>query len=414
VLNYSNKDIKSSQLRILHVIAGDMNGGAAKGAINLHNALIEFGISSFVVNNYENSKIDNLVKRGASKYKAWLYDRFDKWPLYFYFSRKKIIFSPGIVGENILTTIKKLKIDVLHLHWINSGFINISDLTKVEIPIVWTMRDAWPFTGGCHMPMNCSKFKNQCNNCEQLQSGSYRDLSFYMYNRKKKIAKKLNNITLVGISPFLQKQAMQSKIWSSSDVEMIENNVDIGGFYHTEKYLAREQLKLDRKKTIILIGNDSGEIWKGHKFLYKLATNLDDKDYEIVSFGVGKPCHKGKNFGFIQSKKDLALIYSAIDVFVFPSTYEPFGKTPFEAASCGAKVVSFKSTGTSDFYDNEEWWYLAEYANYDSLLQHTLKACNDVNRESENDSQRGRLLSKFDQSKIASKYVELYYKVLNR
>ena len=406
--------MKNSQLRILHVIGGDMNGGAAKGAINLHNALIGLGITSFVVNNYENFKINNLVRRGSSKYKVWLYDRFDKWPLYFYFSRKKIIFSPGIIGENILTTIKKLKIDVLHLHWINSGFINISDLTKVEIPIVWTMRDAWPFTGGCHIPMNCEKFKSQCNNCEQLQSSSYHDLSYFMYNRKKKISRKLNNITLVGISPFLQKEAMQSGIWNYSCIEMISNNVDIGEFHHTEKQLARKQLKLDRKKTIILIGNDSGEVWKGHEFLYKLATNLDDKGYEIVSLGVGKPCHKGKNFGFIKSKKDLALIYSAIDVFIFPSTYEPFGKTPFEAASCGAKVVSFKSTGTSDFYDNEEWWYLAEYANYDSLLKNTLKACNDINSDCNNNSQREGLLSKFDQSKIASKYVELYSKVLKR
>ena len=83
--------MKNSQLRILHVIGGDMNGGAAKGAINLHNALIGLGITSFVVNNYENFKINNLVRRGSSKYKVWLYDRFDKWPLYFYFSLKKII-----------------------------------------------------------------------------------------------------------------------------------------------------------------------------------------------------------------------------------------------------------------------------------------------------------------------------------
>jgi glycosyltransferase involved in cell wall biosynthesis len=403
----------NSRLRVLHVIGGDMDGGAAKGAINLHNALIEFGVSSFVVSNYENSNVRNLIKRGASKYKAWLYDHIDKLPLYFYFSRKKIIFSPGIVGEDILTTVKKLKIDVLHLHWINTGFINISDLNGLGIPIVWTMRDAWPFTGGCHIPMNCSKFITQCNNCEQLQSTHYHDLSFFMQNRKKKIVAKLNNITLVGISPFLQKQAMQSEIWSSTHIEMIENNVDIDRFHPTKKHLSRDQLELDREKTIILIANDSGETWKGHHFLYKLANDLTNKNYEIVSFGSGKPCHKGKNFGFVQSKEHLALIYSAIDVFIFPSTYEPFGKAPFEAASCGAKVVSFESTGTADFYENEEWWYLARHADYDSLLQHTLKACNDVNTVSVN-SQREHLLSKFDQSKIASKYVKLYNKVLNR
>jgi glycosyltransferase involved in cell wall biosynthesis len=402
------------KIKILHVVGGSLSGGAAKGAINLHNALTEKkNVTSLFINNYENGNVDNLVRRNPSKFKAWLFNHIDKIPIYFYRNRKKLIFSPGIFGENIIPVVKKLNIDVLHLHWINTGFINISDLNKIGIPIIWTMRDAWPFTGGCHMPMNCSKFINQCNNCEQLQSTHYHDLSFFMQNRKKKIVKKLNNITLVAISPFLQKQAMQSAIWSPSHIEMIENNVDIDRFHPTKKHLSRDQLELDREKIIILIANDSGETWKGHHFLYKLANDLANKNYEIVSFGSGKPCHKGRNFGFLQSKERLALIYSAIDVFIFPSTYEPFGKTPFEAASCGAKVVSFESIGTADFYENEEWWYLAQYADYDSLLQHTLKACNDVNRVSAN-NQREHLLSKFDQSKIASKYVKLYNKVLNR
>ena len=97
------------KLRVLHAVGGSLDGGAAKGAINLHNALISQGISSFVINNYENKNVENLLKRGASKIKIWLYDHIDKIPLYFYFNRKKLIFSPGIFGRKYSACYRKIK-----------------------------------------------------------------------------------------------------------------------------------------------------------------------------------------------------------------------------------------------------------------------------------------------------------------
>jgi len=401
------------KIRILHVVGGSLNGGAAKGAINLHNALIEKGVISFFINNYENGNIDNLIRIGSSKLKAWLFSHIDNIPIYFYRRRKKIIFSPGIFGENILPIVKKLKIDVLHLHWINAGFINIADLNQLGIPIVWTMRDAWTFTGGCHMPMNCTKFTNQCSKCEQLVSKYEHDLSYFMQKRKKEIITKNPNITFVAISPFLQSEAKKSYVLNDYKIEMIENNVDINQFKLSTKASARDKLEIMQDKCIILIANDSGETWKGYEFLYKLVDDISIKNVEFISFGSGKPCHKGKNFGFVNDTDDLALIYSAADVFIFPSTYEPFGKALFEAAACGNSIVSFENTGSADFYDNEVWWHLAEYGNYQSLLDKTLIACNQKKKVSSID-QRKAILSKFGQEKIALKYLELYKKNLDR
>ena len=406
------QETNKKKIRVLHVIGGSLEGGAAKGAINLHNSLLRNNISSFVINNYEDVKVNNLIKLSRSKIKNWLFDHLDKIPIYLYYKRKKIIFSSGVIGENINHLVDDYDIDILHLHWINTGFINISKLNKIRIPIIWTMRDAWPFTGGCHIPMTCEKFINQCNRCEQLSSNHKLDPSFFLQSRKKNKISHLNNINFVAISPFLQAQAKKSHILKNFEIEMIENSVDLEKFKLLDKESAKSRLGIPSNKCIILIANDSGETWKGHHFLYQIVKDISSENIEFISFGSGIPCHKGKNFGFVSDIELLSSIYSSSDVFIFPSTYEPFGKVVFEAASCGSKIVSFERTGASDFYDNEEWWYLAEYANYQSLLSKTLLACNDK-KEISQKGQRKNLLEKFDQNKIALKYSNLYERLQN-
>ena len=61
--------------------------------------------------------------------------------------------------------------DVIHLHWINQGFLSLHDLQKLvalDKPIVWTMHDMWPCTGICHHARDCEQFQQQCEGCFYL------------------------------------------------------------------------------------------------------------------------------------------------------------------------------------------------------------------------------------------------------
>jgi hypothetical protein len=183
-------------MKVLHIVAGDLNGCAARGAYWLHLGLKELEVDSKI---FTNSKItlgdDSVVTTSKTK-KDKLFNmirsQLDNIFTIFYPKRKKIIFSTGFFGIDFTKTREYKEADIIHLHWIN-GLVNVKHLNKVNKPIVWTMRDMWPLTGGCHVAeaLECENYKTGCGNCKQLISKSSYDLSKYILNRKKKYIPKI-------------------------------------------------------------------------------------------------------------------------------------------------------------------------------------------------------------------------------
>ena len=163
-------------LKIVHLVGGEENSGAFKGANLLHNDLCRSNIDSKII--YE-KKIDK-----KSLFLRKIRRNYEKFPKIFFPKREGTSFSSGIVGINFLKDKSYLDADLVHLHWVNNGFFNISHLSKINKPIVWTLRDMWSFTGGCHYTLGCNKFEKTCHKCPQLNSKISYDLSTFNQNRK--------------------------------------------------------------------------------------------------------------------------------------------------------------------------------------------------------------------------------------
>lgn len=69
--------------------------------------------------------------------------------------------------------------NVIHLHWINHGLLSLSaieDILSLGKPVVWTLHDLWPTTGGCHLPLLmspeeaklCPRYAVGCGVCPLL------------------------------------------------------------------------------------------------------------------------------------------------------------------------------------------------------------------------------------------------------
>jgi glycosyltransferase involved in cell wall biosynthesis len=409
------------EVKVLHIVAGDLSGGAARGAYWLHGGLRELGVDSKVFTNSKSTLGDESVvtTTKSKKDKAFnmIRGQLDNLLLLLYTKRKRIIFSTGVFGIDFTKTKEYEEADIIHLHWINAGFVNIKHLSKIDKPIVWTMRDMWPLTGGCHYAMECEKYKIGCGNCEQLQSNSSYDLSKFVLNRKKKYLPK--TMKLVGISHWLSEKAKESELFKEFDIRTISNNIDTSEFFPVEKKIARDILGIKTQKKIVLVGSTSlKDFYKGFGKFQESVKELDENKYFLCFFGnVDKNLAEElgfeyKSFGYLNDNISLRLAYSSADVFVAPSLMDAFGKTLAESMACGTPVVCFDATGPKDIVTHKIDGYKAKPFESEDLACGIEWVLNAPNYDELCQNAREKVLIKFDSKVVAEKYLELYEEVL--
>lgn len=408
-------------MKILHIIAGNIGEGAARGAYWLHQGLREQGIDSKIYTNSKTTLGDNSVvsiaKTKKGKIVSMVRGQLDSLLVMFYPKRKRIIFSSGMFGLDFTKSKEYQGADIIHLHWINDGFVNIKHLESIDKPIVWTMRDMWPMTGGCHYVMECENYKTGCGNCEQLNGSKY-DLSRYILNRKKKYLPK--NMKIIGISNWLSGEAQQSELFKEFDVRTIFNNVNTKEFFPVDKTIAKEILGIDTDKKIILTGSTTAkDFYKGFgKYLDAIET-LDKEKYFLCFFGnldksiADSLGFEYKSFGYLYDNVSLRLVYSCANVFVAPSLMDAFGKTLAESMACGTPVVCFDATGPKDIVTHKIDGYKAKPFDITDLANGIEWILSNENHDDIGKLAREKVLKHFDSRVVAQKYIELYKDIFN-
>lgn len=409
-------------MKILHLVAGELSGGAARGAYWLHLGLLEAGIESKILTNARNTLGDKtvltIINSKPSQIKNSLRAQVDKLIVRPYPKRQKNIFSGGLAGYNFKNLKEYIEADIIHLHWINGGLVNIKDLESINKPIVWTMRDMWPITGGCHYSMGCTNFKEGCGNCVQLGSNNKNDISKFILERKVKFLPQ--KTVFVGLSNWLTQQAAESSFLKNKDTRTIFNNINCTDFFPLAKKTAREILGIQTNKKIILAGStDSKDFYKGFDKYLSALKSLNPNKYHLCFFGnldksiISPMGFEFTNLGYLHDSISLRLAYSSADVFVAPSLMDAFGKTLTEAMACGTPVVCFDATGPKDIVTHLHDGYKAEPFRSDSLAEGIAWVTNSPNYEQLCMNARNKVVDTFDYKIIAKQYKDLYHEILN-
>jgi len=406
----------------MHVVAGDLSGGAARGAYWLHQALRDLGVDSELYTNSKpllgNNAINSVHITKLDKFLNIVCEQLDSILTIFYPKKSPRIFSTALAGRELNNIIIENNIDILHLHWINSGFINIRHLRKINIPIVWTMRDMWPMTGGCHYSMECKNFMSGCGNCAQLNSKNLFDLSRFVNFRKSKYIPK--DVKLVGISRWLSEQAGKSSLFRDYDIRTISNAIDTREFKPVNPEHAREIIGINTEKKIILAGaTNVKDYYKGFEKFLELLEHLDSDKYFLCFFGhvdnetLERTGFESRSLGYLNDVVAMRLAYSAADVFVAPSLMEAFGKTLIESMACGTPVVCFDATGPKDIVSHKIDGYKSKAYCSEDLARGVNWVLSHDNYQDLSDKARNKILREFDSHDSANKYIRLYSELIS-
>ena len=315
----------------------------------------------------------------------------------------------------------KIDPDIVHLHWVTGGMLRIEDVARIRAPVVWSLHDMWAFTGGCHYDEECGKFKNSCGSCPVLASAKENDLSSKVLQRKQVSFKQHTNLTIVGLSNWLAKQAKSSTLFKNTSVVNLPNPIDTTSFAPFCKQQARTLFKLPGDKKLVLFGamGATSDPRKGFKELAQALDHLP-AEYELVVFGSNEPKisqgfkQKAHYLGHLHDDIALRVLYNAADVMVVPSLQENLSNAIMESLSCGTPVVGFDIGGNSDLIDHQVNGYLAEPYSADDLAKGIAWVLQHQSPDELAENARQKVLENFESSLVASKYIDLYREVLSK
>jgi glycosyltransferase involved in cell wall biosynthesis len=422
-----DETMSSSAMRVVHVLPTDIDGGAARGAHNLHVALRSQGVDSLMLvqRKYSDDPYVFSTSRAGGVWHSGLRDRLDRLPLRLHKWRREGWWTVGWLPFDVSELIDQMKPDVVQFHWAGRGAAPIKILNRLadlKYPMVWTLRDMWPLTGGCHYSNGCEKFLDKCGACPQLNSSTSHDLSRWLWQRKYRAWQNVN-LTYIAMCNWMADYARRSPLTFGNEVSVIPNGIDVDKYTPADKAFARSVWRIEPGKKVILFGalHATLDPRKGFSYLSealrRLAPKWKDRAVAVVFGGnmdgsdLGIPT---RSVGRLHDDVSLALLYSTADVMVVPSVQENFGKTAIEAMACGAPVVAFANTGQIDILDHKINGYLAEDLSSEDLasgiewcLEHPDHG--DLARRA-----RAKVVNSFDLKDVAARHIDLYSRLIAR
>lgn len=415
-------NISAKKLRILHLNASDNYGGAAKAALRLHIGLLNRDVDSRML--VQDHQLDenfiygpaNDTMKVLAKFRPYL----DRVPLWLYSKSIKMQYHIGWLPDFLKKTIRRINPDIIHLHWVCDGFLNLDTLRHINKPIVWTFHDMWPFTGGCHYCGECNEYERMCGKCPQLDSRFKYDISRWAWKKKKYTLKGLR-VSAVCPSLWLAGCARRSSIFKGSRIEIIPYNIDLAIYKPFNRMALRSILNLPGDMEIILFGSVKGikDERKGFDLLLSALKEVDQKgdlhNKALVIFG--DSCNEILkefnmpifSYGYLHDDLSLSMLYGASDVFVLPTRQDNLPNTIIEAMACGTPCVSFDVGGVPDMIRHKENGYVAKPSDSEDLAS----GIRWVLENSERRQALSRLARKtaeeiFDINKVAQQYENLY------
>ena len=418
-------------MKIAIVSTQATHGGAARASMRLHTGMLEKKIDSVYLVKYGGKELPSTKQLKVDK----LDDIIERVVQKFYINPNRssltdTYFSFNYTNVNSSNNRPILEADIINLHWIDKfiGDKSLKYMVENNKPIVWTLHDEKPYTGGCHYTAGCTNFQENCDNCPQMEETMF-SVASKALESKIEILRNAN-LTIVTPSQWLAKEARKSSLFKNCRVECIPNSIELDIFKPYNKQDVKNELGMPSDSITIMFGaHDNKSKRKGFSYLLdamKLCLNdnnfmsmCNDKKLNIVTVGIPNSDISALpidvyDFGFIDDDIKMAKIYSATNLFILPSLEDNLPNTMLEAYACETMVIGFDTGGIPDVVKDNINGYVVEKADSKALSESILKAINNPDIMTKF-GQVGRNLinEKFKLSDQTNSYLNLFNDILD-
>ena len=411
-------------MRVLIVNTAERTGGAAIAANRLLHALNHNGVEARMLvrdRKTEAPEVSAIPQSWRLKAK-FLWERGVIW-LANGLSRKNL-FQVDIAnaGTDITTLDEFHWADVIHLHWVNQGYLSLNDMEGILAsgkPVVVTLHDQWYFTGICHYSGGCDKYQSQCQKCPMLKNVGV-DWARRVFDRKRAMYQG-RNVTFVGCSRWMADLARQSVLTQGHPVTNIPNAIDTDIFKPMDKVAARQRHHLPTDKKLVLFGAQRiTDERKGFRYLAEACEHISTHhptlpdhlgivvlggDAASVKEALPLPVY---TVNYLSNEAEIAQLYNAADLFVTPSLQDNLPNTIVEAMACGVPCVGFNVGGIPEMINHKQDGYVADYCDSIDFAQGIAWCLDEARLPDLSQAARATALATYSESVAAQRYLDIY------
>ncbi|MCI0470061.1 MAG: glycosyltransferase [Candidatus Aminicenantes bacterium] len=418
-------------MKIAVISKKDIRGGAARAAARLFQGLCSIEPQVYMLVKKKESHERNIIPIiiDSKEYKNDERKLLDLEEKHIKQNRTPIsdsAFTIPYPGCNLAQSAFLKDMDIINIHNLKNfqSVETITGLLKLGKPVIWTLHDQSAFTGGCHFTAGCRGYRRDCRHCPQLADNDLQIPAQVLKNKLKNWSG-YKNLTIVTPSLWLAECADESKVFKHTRIEHIFNSLETDIFKPYPKPEAKQRLGINPEAVVILFGAMNLTSKRKGFNCFKEAIDycrenrefkqaLDKGEICPAAFGKSKlnPTEQDfliHYFGEVKSQEEMALIYSAADIFVLPSLEDNLPNSMLEALACGTPVIAFSVGGIPEVIEHGKTGCLVPIGNSERMASYITELVYDKTAR-EKMGKRGASLMRreFNLAVQAQNYLELF------
>ena len=290
-------------------------------------------------------------------------------------------------NSKLITELKRFNPDIIHFHGVHGMFNEEKFISSFNrVPVVWTLHDMTPFTGGCTFSGSCTNYISKCIKCPQANLVFKGKISASQ-NKKIDFSNQLNLKKVIAPSRWIYDAALKSRVLQNKSLTLIENPIHFSSLpVHPSDSSFLKGLSKNKINVIIMSFN-LNDRRKGNVELLNQLDRLASSypwllDFKFILVGKGSvPKLKRLDhelIGFISVEDEKNALLQHADIIISNSYGDNAPLTVLQAIRNGCLPILRKGSGHDELVNNAIDGYL--YNDYDDLVKFLFEIRNDRDR----------------------------------